>query len=372
MTKLFSPKAIGGLELANRIIVAPMCQYSAIDGHATDWHLIHIGQMAMSGAGLFIIEATAVMPDGRISYADLGLWDDDTASALQRVLDSVRRYSSMPIGIQLGHAGRKASTPLPWQGGKEIPPTDPRGWIPVAPSAIPFFENHTPPIALEIRDMDAIKEAFVAAAIRAVRIGIQLIEIHAAHGYLLHQFLSPLSNHRTDSYGGTLENRMRFPLEVLSAVRKAVPLDIPVGVRISATDWIKGGFDLPESTHVAKQMELAGADYIHVSSGGLSTQQQIPVGQGYQVHLAKAIRAQINVPVIAVGMINDAMQAETILQNGEADYIALARAMLSDPHWPWHAATKLDAQIQAPPQYWRSEPENENHVFIKDSTHAQT
>jgi 2,4-dienoyl-CoA reductase-like NADH-dependent reductase (Old Yellow Enzyme family) len=214
-----------------------------------------------------------------------------------------------------------------------------------------------------MEELGAIKDAFVAAALRAVRIGIQLIEIHAAHGYLLHQFLSPLSNQRTDAYGGSLENRMRFPLEVLAAVRNAVPHEIPVGVRISATDWVDGGFDLPESSIVAKQMALAGAAYIHVSSGGLSPKQKIPIGPGYQVPLAKAIRSQIDIPVIAVGLINEATQAEAILQNDEADCIALARAMLSDPHWPWHAAEALNAKIQAPPQYWRSEPENGKGVF---------
>ena len=363
MSKLFSPCKIGELRLRNRIIVAPMCQYSAVDGKATDWHLIHIGQMAMSGAGLFIIEATGVLPEGRISYADLGLWSDDTASALERVIKSVRQYSDMPLGIQLAHAGRKASSNIPWHGGSQIPANAPNGWTPVAPSALSFSENQRLPEAIPLEELDAIKNAFVAAAFRAVHIGIQLIEIHAAHGYLLHQFLSPLSNQRTDAYGGSLENRMRFPLEVLAAVRNAVPREIPVGARISATDWVDGGFDLPESSIVAKQMELAGTAYIHVSSGGLSPKQQIPVGPGYQVSLAKAIRTQVNIPVIAVGLINDPLQAETILQNGDADCIALARAMLSDPHWPWHAAEKLGARIQAPPQYWRSEPENAKGVF---------
>jgi 2,4-dienoyl-CoA reductase-like NADH-dependent reductase (Old Yellow Enzyme family) len=363
MTKLFSPCMIGKLALPNRIIVAPMCQYSAVDGKATDWHLIHIGQMAMSGAGLFIIEATAVLPEGRISYADLGLWSDDTASSLGRVIESVRRYSAMPLGIQLGHAGRKASSPLPWESGGHISPDDSRGWIPVAPSSIPFLPSQWPPTAIPQEELITIKDAFVAAAMRAVSVGIQLIEIHAAHGYLLHQFLSPLSNQRTDSYGGCLENRARFPLEILAAVRAAVPPEIPVGVRISATDWVDGGFDLPESVVFAKHMERTGADYIHISSGGLSPSQKILIGPGYQVPLAKAIRKEVNVPVIAVGQINDAIQAETILQNGDADCIALARAMLSDPHWPWHAAGKLGAQIKAPPQYWRSEPENGNGTF---------
>lgn len=363
MSKLFSPCKIGELTLRNRVIVAPMCQYSAVDGKATDWHLIHIGQMAMSGAGLFIIEATGVLPEGRISYADLGLWSDDTASALQRVIKSVRQYSDMPLGIQLAHAGRKASSNIPWHGGSQIPANAPHGWAPVAPSALSFSENQPLPEAVSLKQLDVIKNAFVAAALRAVHIGLQMIEIHAAHGYLLHQFLSPLSNQRTDAYGGSLENRMRFPVEVLAAVRNAVPSDIPVGVRISATDWVDNGFDLAESSIVAKHMELAGAAYIHVSSGGLSPKQQIPIGPSYQVPLAKAIRTQVNIPVIAVGLINDARQAEAILQNNEADCIALARAMLSDPHWPWRAAQQLGDQIQAPPQYWRSEPENRKGVF---------
>lgn len=364
MSILFSPFTIGSLNLPNRIIIAPMCQYSAVDGKATDWHLIHIGQMAMSGAGLFIIEATAVTNEGRISHADLGLWSDDTATALKRVIDAVKQYSAMPLGIQLAHAGRKASSNIPWEESGPIPPEDPRGWVPVAPSSIPFLEDQQPPIALTIDELNVIKEAFVSAALRAVRIGIELIEIHAAHGYLLHQFLSPLSNHRSDSYGGSLENRMRFPLEVLAAVRKVVPPEIPVGVRISATDWAHGGFDLVESTVFAKQMALCGADFVHVSSGGLSSKQQIKVSPGYQIPLANAIKKEVNIPVIAVGLINDAFQAETILKNGEADCIAIARTMLSDPHWPWHAAEKLGAKIQAPPQYWRSEPENRQHLFL--------
>lgn len=365
MTKLFSPLTIGSLRLQNRIIVAPMCQYSAIDGNATDWHLIHIGQMAMSGAGLFIIEATAVTPEGRISHADLGLWSEGTAAALQRVIESIRCYSDMPLGIQLGHAGRKASSPIPWESVDSIGPDDSRVWLPVAPSAIPFSDNHRPPKAITLQELSTIKESFVSAAARAVRMGIQLIEIHAAHGYLLHQFLSPISNQRSDAYGGSLENRMRFPLEVLDAIRAAVPVEIPVGVRISATDWVDGGFDLPESIIVAKQMEMVGADFIHVSSGGLTPKQRIPVGPGYQVHLARAIREQLNIPIIAVGLINEATQAETILKNGDADCVAIARAMLSDPHWPWHAAEKLGAQVQAPPQYWRSEPENAMKVFYQ-------
>jgi 2,4-dienoyl-CoA reductase-like NADH-dependent reductase (Old Yellow Enzyme family) len=364
MSKLFTPINIGGLTLDNRIIVAPMCQYSAIDGKATDWHLIHIGQMAMSGAGLFIIEATAVSPEGRISYADLGLWSDETTQALKRILDSIRSYSSMPIGIQLGHAGRKASSALPWQGGGQIAPDDPRGWDPVAPSAVAISENCRPPNTLTCKELKSIKKAFVEAAKRSVSIGIQLIEIHAAHGYLLHQFLSPLTNQRTDEYGGTLEKRMRFPLEVFNAIRSEIPSEIPVGIRISATDWVDGGFDLNESVPVCQAMETAGADFIHVSSGGLSNKQKITVAPSYQVPLASSIRAHVNIPVIAVGLINDALQAEDILQDHNADCIAIARAILSDPHWPWHAAEKLGAKIKAPPQYWRSEPENRNGTFL--------
>lgn len=361
---LFEPLTLGALTLPNRIVIAPMCQYSAVDGQATDWHLIHFGQMLTSGAGLFIIEATAVAPEARISARDLGLWSDDTAMALARVLQRVRQYTDMPVGIQLGHAGRKASSQIPWVGGGQLALDASDGWQAVAPSAVAHNSSEVLPHALSLDEIQQVIDDFVAAAQRAVAIGIQLIEIHAAHGYLLHQFLSPLANRRTDEYGGSLENRMRLALEVFSAVRAAVPTNIPVGVRISATDWVAGGWDIEQSIALSKRLEALGTAYIHVSSGGVSPEQQIPFAPGYQVPLAAAVRAAIAVPVIAVGLITEPEQAEAILEQGDADLIALARGMLYDPHWPWHAAAKLGAQVKAPPQYWRSEPAEGKGLFM--------
>ena len=355
MSQLFTPYAIGPLRLPNRIAIAPMCQYSADNGEATDWHLMHYGNLSHSGAGLLIIEATAVEPEGRISPADLGLWSDATENALGRVLTAVRSHSSMPIAIQLAHAGRKASNHVPWQGGGLVPPSD-GGWPTVAPSAIPFQPNEPAPQALDQAGLDRVLAAFVSAAQRAQRLGIDAIEIHAAHGYLLHQFLSPLANRRDDQYGGSLENRLRFPLAVFAAVRAAVPT-LALGIRISATDWVAGGWDVEQSVVFAKALRELGCDFIHVSSGGLSPQQQITVGPGYQVALAERIRRESGLPTIAVGMITEAAQAEAIVASGQADMVALARGILYDPRWPWHAATELGAQVVVPPQYWRSLPQ---------------
>lgn len=355
MSQLFSATQIGKLALENRIVIAPMCQYSASEGKATAWHRIHLGQLALSGAGLLIIEATAVEAIGRITPGDLGLWDDETETALRSVLEDVRAYSPVPIGIQLGHAGRKASCAAPWQGGHQLA-LEQGGWETVAPSAAAFHENERPPVALDRDDLARIKQAFVESAKRAEGLGIELIEIHAAHGYLLHQFLSPLSNHREDEYGGSLENRMRFPLEIFHAVREAVSESVAVGVRLSATDWVEGGWDNSQSIEFSKQLEAAGCDYVHVSSGGLSPQQSISVGPGYQLPFARDIRKEVNIPVIAVGLITEPKHAESVLQEGTADLVALARAVLYDPRWPWHAAAELGAQASAPPQYLRSEP----------------
>lgn len=365
MSQLFSPYNIGNLALPNRIVIAPMCQYSADEGKATSWHEIHLGHLALSGAGLLIIEATAVAPEGRISPQDLGLWDDDTEQALAAVIDTVKIHSPIAIGIQLAHAGRKASTHAPWSGGGNIHP-DQGGWQTLAPSAIPFAETDLCPQAMTLEQIDAVKKDFFAAAKRAQRIGFNLIEIHAAHGYLLHQFLSPLSNQRHDQYGGSLENRMRLTLEVMETVREAVSPEIPVGIRISGTDWVEGGWDIEQSTILAKALKSQGCDYIHVSSGGLSQLQKIPVGPGYQVHLAKRIKAETGLATVAVGLITDPEQAETILATGDADMIALARAVLYDPRWPWHAAAKLGAKINGPKQYWRSEPHYVKNLFSKE------
>lgn len=362
-SSLFEPVKIGSLNIPNRLVIPPMCQYSAVDGKATDWHLIHIGQMAVSGAGLFIIEATGVSPEARITTRDLGLWSEETAVALGDVLKRVRNYSCMPIGIQLGHAGRKASSQVPWEGGALLSPDDPDGWLPVAPSSLPYKVGEAAPLELSQEAIFKIIKDFSDAARRAVEIGVELIEIHAAHGYLLHQFLSPISNKRSDEYGGCLENRIRIVLEIYKAIREVVPEGFPIGVRISGTDWVDGGWDIEQSILLSEALEKLGLSYIHVSSGGVSPQQKIPLGPNYQVPLAAAVRAAVSIPVIAVGLITEADQAEAIVANGEADLVALGRGMLDDPRWPWHAAARLGAKIKAPPQYWRSEPSCSSSVF---------
>lgn len=365
MSLLFSATQLGKLTLDNRIVIAPMCQYSAEDGKASAWHRIHLGQLALSGAGLLIIEATAVEAAGRISPGDLGLWDDATEAALASVLQDIRHYSDIPFGIQLGHAGRKASCAAPWLGGNQLS-LEQGGWQTVAPSAQAFNPEDRAPVALTKQDLERLKQAFVDSAQRAAKLGIQLIELHAAHGYLLHQFLSPLSNQREDEYGGSLENRLRFPLEVFHAVRSAVPDSVAVGVRLSATDWVEGGWDVEQSIVFSQQLEAAGSDYVHVSSGGLSPQQKITVGPGYQLPFARDIRKQVKIPVIGVGLITEPKQAEQALQEGDADLIALARAVLYDPRWPWHAAAELGAQAKAPPQYLRSEPHGLKGTLISN------
>ena len=364
MSHLFSPLEIGPLRLPNRIVVAPMCQYSSIDGLASDWHVQHWTSLALSGAGLFITEATAVEARGRISWGDLGLYDDATEAAFAQSLATVRRWSPMPVGVQLAHAGRKASTRKPWEnGGGVIAPDAEHGWQVVAPSAIPYAQGDPPPEALDAAGLDQIVHAFVDSARRAVRLGLDLIELHAAHGYLLHEFLSPLSNRRTDGYGGSLENRMRLVLEVFDAVKSAVPESMALGIRISATDWVDGGWDLEQSISLAKALDLRGCHFIHVSSGGLHPAQAIPAGPGYQLPFAEAIKREVAMPVIAVGLITEPLQAEAVLANDQADAVALARAMLFDPRWPWHAAAALGAQVAAPPQYVRSAPQGQSGLF---------
>ena len=363
--KLFQPLDVGPLPLANRIVIAPMCQYSAVDGCMTDWHLIHLGQLSHSGAALLTIEATAVLPEGRISYGDVGLWNDATEAAMAAVLQGVRRWSAMPIAIQLAHAGRKASTDLPWHGGKQMAPDHANGWQTVAPSALPFNDADHPPVAMTREAMDAVRDAFAEAARRAARLGIDAVQIHAAHGYLLHQFLSPLSNRREDEYGGSLENRMRFPLEVFDAVRAAFPAGRPVSVRLSGTDWVPGGWDIEQTVAFSKALEARGCSAIHVSSGGLHPAQAIPVGPGYQVPLARAVKQAVAIPVVAVGMITDFDHAEAIVATGDADLVAIARGILYDPHWPWHAAAHLGASVAVPPQYLRSQPRQFPKLLVK-------
>jgi 2,4-dienoyl-CoA reductase-like NADH-dependent reductase (Old Yellow Enzyme family) len=363
MSVLFSPYRVGSLELRNRIVIAPMCQYSAVEGCATDWHTIHLGNLALSGAALLIVEATAVLPEGRISPDDLGLWSDKTQDALGRVLSIVRHHSDTPIGIQLAHAGRKASTRVPWEGGKQIRPDEPGGWQTVAPSPLPFAAGDHPPVALDAEGLTNVRRAFAAAARRAAKLNLDAIQIHCAHGYLLHQFLSPLSNHRNDDYGGTLENRMRFPLEVFDAVREAFPAERPVGVRVSGTNWADGGWDLGQTIVFAKALEAHGCSGINVSSGGTTPSQVIPVGPGYQVPLARAVKAATKLPTIAVGLITGFEQAEEIVGTGDADLIAVARTILYDPRWPWHAAAHLGARVKAPKQYLRCQPYQYRQLF---------
>ena len=360
---LFQPITVGNLTLANRIVIAPMCQYSAEDGCMTDWHIQHLGNMAQSGAALLTIEATAIEPIGRITYADVGLWDDATEAAMARVLESVRRWSDMPIAIQLAHAGRKASCEKPWLGAKQIAPDAANGWQTVAPSPLPFSAGTIPPLALDQAGMSRVREGFAAAARRAARLGVDAIQIHGAHGYLLHSFLSPLSNRREDAYGGSLENRMRFPLEVFDAVRAAFPADKPVTMRVSGTDWMEGGWDIAGTIAFAQELERRGCGAIHVSSGALDERQQIPVGPSYQVPLARAVKQAVSIPVIAVGLITGFEQAEAIVATGDADMIALARTILYDPRWPWHAAAHLRAQVHAAPQYLRCQPHGQRSLF---------
>ncbi|MFL6734876.1 MAG: NADH:flavin oxidoreductase/NADH oxidase [Sphingomicrobium sp.] len=363
MSVLFSPFEFGGLKLPNRVVIAPMCQYSAEDGCMTDWHTIHLGHLALSGAALLTIEATAVEPEGRISYGDVGLWSDDTEAAMATVLASVRRWSDIPIAIQLGHAGRKASTDKPWHGGAQIRPGHENGWQTLAPSAVPYSSNEHAPLAMDTAAMDRVRQAFVNSAVRADRLGIDAIQIHCAHGYLLHQFLSPLSNVRVDEFGGSLENRMRFPLEVFDAVRTAFPAHKPVTIRVSATDWVEGGWDVEQTKAFAHALEQRGCAAIHVSSGGLSPAQEIPVGPGYQVPLAREVKSATSMPVVAVGIITEFEQAEAIVANGDADLVALARGILFDPRWPWHAAAALGGRVRAPDQYLRSQPAKHRNLF---------
>jgi 2,4-dienoyl-CoA reductase-like NADH-dependent reductase (Old Yellow Enzyme family) len=350
------------MDLVNRIAIAPMCQYSADEGLATDWHMIHLGHLALSGAALLILEATAVVPEGRISPGDLGLWSSAHEHALAPVVASIRKYSPIKLAIQLGHAGRKASSAVPWEGGANIALGD-GGWQTVAPSGVPHAEGETVPEALDHAGMQRVIDGFADAARRSHALGFDAIEIHAAHGYLLHQFLSPLANKREDDYGGSLENRMRFPLQVFEAVRSAVPASMVVGVRISAHDWVDGGWDVEQSIAFTQALELRGCQFMHVSSGGVSPLQKIPAGPGYQIGFAECIKRETSMPVIGVGMITEPVQAEQIVATGQADMVALARAMLFDPRWPWHAAAELGAQVTAPPQYWRSQPRQFKDLF---------
>jgi NADPH2 dehydrogenase len=362
MSTLFSPIELRGLKLKNRIMVSPMCQYSAVGGEATDWHFTHINTLALSGAAMFCIEATHVEAIGRITPGCLGLYNDATEAALRPILAAARKHSRAAIAMQLAHAGRKGSSYRPWEGGQQMPLAN-GGWQTFAPSALAHKEGETAPAELDDAGLARIRDAFVAAAKRAERLGIDALEIHGAHGYLLHQFLSPISNKRTDRYGGSIENRMRYPLEVYDAVRAVFPERKPIGFRLSATDWIEGGWDVPQAIELAKQLKARGVDWVDCSSGGVSPLQKIPLGPGYQVPFAQAIKQGAGVTTMAVGLITEAKQAEEIVATGKADMVALARGMLYDPRWGWHAAAQLGGEVEAPPQYWRSQPSTQKALF---------
>jgi len=362
MSKLFSPLTIRTMTLPNRIVVSPMCQYSAEDGRATSWHVAHLGQLAVSGAGMLTIEATSVEPAGRITPGDLGLWDDETEAALGTVIQAIRRHSKIAVTLQLAHAGRKASSYEPWNRGQLIPVSE-GGWDTYAPSAIAHKEGETPPMALAKTDLQRLRDAFVASTERAVRLGVDAIELHGGHGYLLHQFLSPISNKRTDEYGGSLENRMRFPLEIIDAVRRALPPAKLLGVKLSASDWVEGGLDIDQTVEISRELKKHGVDWAVLSSGGISPVQKIAPASGYQAPFAERVKKDTGLISTAVGLITEARQAEDIIVSGKADLVALARAMLYDPRWPWRAAAELKAKVDAPPQYWRAPPNQHTDIF---------
>ncbi len=352
MTSLFSPLRLRGVTFRNRIFVSPMCMYSAEEGVPNDWHLVHLGSRAVGGAALVMAEATGVSPEGRISLGDTGLWNDTQVSAFARITDFIVARGAVP-GIQLAHAGRKASTHVTWKGGRPLAPSE-GAWMTLGPSAIPFDEGFPPPREMTVADMEGVVGAFVSSAERAVDAGFQVVEIHAAHGYLLHEFLSPLSNKRTDAYGGSFENRSRLTVRVARAVRRAFPAERPVFVRLSATDWVEGGWDLAQSIELAKLLKAEGIDLVDCSSGGNVPSAKIPAAPGYQVPFAEAIRREAGIATAAVGMITEPLQANDILASGRADAIVMARAFLRDPYWPHRAARELGADVEWPHQYGRA------------------
>lgn len=354
-SQLFTPFAMRGLTLPNRIVVSPMCQYMSSNGSANDWHLMHLGQFAMGAAGLIITEATHVSPVGRITPRCLGLYSDENEATLRHVVDFCRKDGVAKIGIQLAHAGRKGSTRSPFEGGKPLAPGE-GGWKTLAPSALPYGPDWPVPEALSTSGLVDITQQFVESARRALRIGFDLIELHAAHGYLLHQFLSPISNQRSDAYGGSLENRMRFPLAVFDAVRAVWPQERALGVRVSASDWVDGGWTPEETVIFAQQLKARGCDFVDASSGALDPRQQIAFGPGYNVPFAEKIRKGAGIATMAVGMITKPAQAEDIIAGGKADLVALARAVMDDPRWAWHAARELGAETAYAPNYVRCSP----------------
>jgi 2,4-dienoyl-CoA reductase-like NADH-dependent reductase (Old Yellow Enzyme family) len=357
---LFTPLTIRDLTLSNRIAVSPMCEYSSDDGFANDWHLVHLGSRAVGGAGLVMTEAAAVEADGRITWRDLGIWKTGHIEELKRIASFIKSQGSVP-GIQLAHAGRKASTHVPWDGGAPIAPGLPNGWQVVGPSAVPFQGGGPVPRELNAADIRHLVEAFAAAAHRALAAGFEVIEIHAAHGYLIHQFLSPLSNFRTDSYGGGFENRIRIALEIVEAVRREMGPKLPLFMRISATDWTEGGWAPADSVELARHVKVLGVDLIDASSGGNIAGATIPVGPGYQVPFAECIRKETGLLTGAVGMITTPEQAESIIKSGQADLVLLAREFLRDPYFPLHAAQSLGAPVSLPKQYLRAIPNSVRH-----------
>jgi len=364
MAALFEPLSLRRLKLANRIMVSPMCQYSAVEGCATAWHHAHLLSLAGSGAAMLCLEATAVTPEGRITPGCLGLWNDACEAALASVVRLIRSTSPIKLALQLGHAGRKGSSRAPWDGGKLLS-VEEGGWLPEAPSALPHAADEPPPRALTRDDLVRLRDAFAAAAMRAAGLGFDALELHMAHGYLMHEFLSPVANRRDDEYGGDLGGRMRFALEVFEAVRNAFPAERPIGARVSATDWLQeeDSWTLEQTIELAHQLKSRGCDWIDVSSGGISPRQKIALAPGYQVPLAQAVRAATGMTTIAVGLITEPQQAEDIVAAGKADVVALARAMLYDPRWPWRAAAALGGRVHGPRQYWRALPKSAGHIF---------
>lgn len=355
MAKLFAPLQLGNVALKNRIAVSPMCEYSSVDGFANDWHLVHLGSRAVGGAGLIICEATAVSPEGRITPDDLGLWKEEHIPFLKRITSFLKEHGAV-AGVQLAHAGRKASHRSPWKGGHLIPPNEDGGWQTVAPTAVPFQEGTHPPVALDRAGIQKVLDDFQLAAKRSVEAGFQTIEIHAAHGYLLHQFYSPLSNHRTDEYGGSFENRIRLLLEVLAAVQAVVEREFPIIVRISATDWVEGGWTIEDSVALCKVLKGKGVLLVDCSSGGNIGGVKIPVGPLYQTPFAEQIKRETGILTGAVGLITTAQEAEEIIAEQKADLVLLAREFLRDPYFPLHAASQLGVDLQWPVQYERAKP----------------
>jgi 2,4-dienoyl-CoA reductase-like NADH-dependent reductase (Old Yellow Enzyme family) len=355
MSSLFTPVSIGRMELSNRIAIAPMCEYSAVDGSMTDWHIQHLGNLALSGAAMLVIEATGVVPEGRITRSCTGLYSDENEAAMKRVTTFVRSISPIRIGLQLNHAGRKASAHRPWEGRGPLGPHE-GAWTTVAPSAIPLAAGWPTPVALDRDGLSALKSAWVAAARRAARLDLDFLEMHSTHGYLLSEFLSPLSNKRDDEYGGSLANRMRFPLEVFSALRDAWPREKPIGAKISGTDFAPGGWTVEDAVIYARELKVRGCDYVTVSGGGVVLDAKVPVAPGYQVPYAEHVRRETGITTGSVGLISSPHHAEDIVASGKADFVSLARGMLFDPRWPWRAALALGADIQYPPQYERCHP----------------